>query len=556
MRKQWIILMAAAWIFAFGAAAQAAYVQEVDYDHNIITVGGRVSGFGAGRTVLISVKAPGETEIKFDGTQAFIAATTGTTGSFKTSFELIPKLRSDSYIYTLVISDYEGNQYTEDFYFCPAEELMPVLQSIAAATTGNEISGIIQNNSVVLTFFYKEYNALDANAKADICNGLANYTSFSSVEDFKKAYYAFYIPQALNKANDSAEVLQILTDLEKYNGLSQMKIYPEFLQLPNALKDKVYEFIRGKGDKNSTQMELTFTKGAFLQLLANTSNISSVETLLNTYAGTVGLEISAAKELKEPGKLYADLVGGDFGSIKAAQDEIDRLVKKHGTVSSPKPPATGGGGGSGNGFNASGVVTPEDAGQKPDQETTSEYFNDLGTAAWAKDAIHLLYEKKMVSGYGDGSFRPLNAITREEFAVLAVKAFDLFDENAVCEFDDVSGDAWYYGYVASLYEKGLIRGMGNGAFGSGEMIKRQDAAVILANISSYAELGISQSRTYAGFADEADISDYAEESVKELYAFGVINGSDDGNFYPARPITRAECCVMIRGLLVGNETGE
>ena len=102
-----------------------------------------------------------------------------------------------------------------------------------------------------------------------------------------------------------------------------------------------------------------------------------------------------------------------------------------------------------------------------------------------------------------------------------------------------------YSYVASLYDKGLISGIGEGAFGSGAPIKRQDAAVMLYNICNYKELTLTDAREYKDFLDEADISEYAAQSIKALYEANVINGSDDGCFYPQNNITRAECCVMV-----------
>ena len=42
-----------------------------------------------------------------------------------------------------------------------------------------------------------------------------------------------------------------------------------------------------------------------------------------------------------------------------------------------------------------------------------------------------------------------------------------------------------------------------------------------------------------------EISDYAAEAVKRMYALGIINGYEDGSFRPKNSITRAEAAKIL-----------
>ena len=70
------------------------------------------------------------------------------------------------------------------------------------------------------------------------------------------------------------------------------------------------------------------------------------------------------------------------------------------------------------------------------------------------------YEQGIISGYGDGTFRPLNNVNREEFLKMAMLAFDIkISDNAVCDFADVSESEWYYKYISSAVGCGIISGI-------------------------------------------------------------------------------------------------
>ena len=52
-------------------------------------------------------------------------------------------------------------------------------------------------------------------------------------------------------------------------------------------------------------------------------------------------------------------------------------------------------------------------------------FSDVSGEHWAKEAVEALADKGIISGFGDGSFKPDNNVTREEFVKMAVVAFGI-----------------------------------------------------------------------------------------------------------------------------------
>ena len=179
-------------------------------------------------------------------------------------------------------------------------------------------------------------------------------------------------------------------------------------------------------------------------------------------------------------------------------------------------------------------------------KTVPDYFTDAN--GWGKAYIEALRARGIISGKAEGLFMPDDSITREEFVKLVVELFGMTDSTAKAEFTDVDSSAWYYQYVATAAKKGIVSGVGDGQFGIGQKITRQDMAKIISNILTSQGIATTAASQDV-FADYAQIADYAQEAVLSIYNLGIISGDDQGNFNPNAFATRQESAKMIYGLL-------
>ncbi len=174
------------------------------------------------------------------------------------------------------------------------------------------------------------------------------------------------------------------------------------------------------------------------------------------------------------------------------------------------------------------------------------YFTDCD--GWAKDYIETLYARNIISGRGEGIFAPYDSITREEFVKLITELLGLVDSTATTTFKDVPKDAWYYTYVASAQQYGIINGISASEFGTGQKIKRQDMAKIISDVLSKKGI-VATAANASAFGDYETISDYAKNHVLSVCNLGIISGDDAGNFNPNQFANRAESAKMIYGVL-------
>jgi len=172
-------------------------------------------------------------------------------------------------------------------------------------------------------------------------------------------------------------------------------------------------------------------------------------------------------------------------------------------------------------------------------------FSDISNVKWAKEAIEYLAARGVISGPGDGTFRPNGNVTRAEFIKMLMMALELEDEKAVCTFSDVNEGAWYYKPIATAQKLGIVKGKGDGTFGVNDEILRQDMTVMTYRTEQLLDIDLDDDVNVEPFTDEAEISSYAKEAVTAMQRAGIINGIGDGSFAPKNSVTRAEAAVII-----------
>ena len=173
-------------------------------------------------------------------------------------------------------------------------------------------------------------------------------------------------------------------------------------------------------------------------------------------------------------------------------------------------------------------------------------FDDLASVSWATEAINALYSKNIINGIGERKFEPDRSVTREEFITMLVKAAELKASDISIDFRDVEAGAWYYDMVNIAYINGITEGIGDGLFGTGLKITREDMAVMVHRVFA---TKISNKNIAVQFTDFDDISEYAKESVGQLCGAGIVSGMTDGRFVPKGDTTRAQAAVILYRVL-------
>ena len=107
-------------------------------------------------------------------------------------------------------------------------------------------------------------------------------------------------------------------------------------------------------------------------------------------------------------------------------------------------------------------------------------FTDVSQSLWSNIAISTMAKARIVNGYDDATFMPLNNITRAEFATIAAK-FDSSSYLGPDMFTDISGH-WAAEYINRAAQKGWISGYDDGTFKPDAYITRAEAMTLINNV--------------------------------------------------------------------------
>ncbi len=95
----------------------------------------------------------------------------------------------------------------------------------------------------------------------------------------------------------------------------------------------------------------------------------------------------------------------------------------------------------------------------------SGHFSDVLPGSAFYCFVETAYEHGIVSGYQDGTFRPYNNVTRAQLCAIIVQAQGWpIDTTGGPHFTDVPQSHPFYGYIETAYNHGIISGYGDGTF--------------------------------------------------------------------------------------------
>ena len=154
-----------------------------------------------------------------------------------------------------------------------------------------------------------------------------------------------------------------------------------------------------------------------------------------------------------------------------------------------------------------------------------------------KEVKETFTHKAYISGYPDGTVRPMGNITRAEAATMIARLLEIEDTASPAKptFTDTPSE-WYNKYINAAVEKGLMKGYPEGTFKPNAPITRAEFTYMISIIDK-------KDKGAVPFADVK--GHWAEDAIGREFAAGRIAGYPDGSFRPDANITRAEAAKIL-----------
>lgn len=170
-------------------------------------------------------------------------------------------------------------------------------------------------------------------------------------------------------------------------------------------------------------------------------------------------------------------------------------------------------------------------------------YSDVREGHWASRIIAEMSAQHLVNGVDADRFQPERQVTRAEFVAMLVRKLGLEDKGSG-SFSDVAKSAWYAEATAAAFQAKLVKGNETSSFRPNDYITREEIAVIMVRAYEliHGELAVTAG---SGFNDMDKAADWAAEAIQKAKQIGLIEGYKDGGFHPDHQATRAESAKLV-----------
>jgi hypothetical protein len=150
-------------------------------------------------------------------------------------------------------------------------------------------------------------------------------------------------------------------------------------------------------------------------------------------------------------------------------------------------------------------------------------FTDVPEGSTFYQYVQCLACKGILGGYSDGTFRTNNDVTRGQLSKIVSNAAGFNEAVSGQTFSDVAPDSPFYAYVERMVSRGIISGYGDGTFRPNANATRGQISKIVANARSYTEPVSGQ--TFSDVAPDSPFYAYIERMVSRGIISGYGDGT-------------------------------
>lgn len=177
-------------------------------------------------------------------------------------------------------------------------------------------------------------------------------------------------------------------------------------------------------------------------------------------------------------------------------------------------------------------------------------FTDVKSGDWFYPAVQYAYAQGLMTGTSATTFAPNGTMNR---AMIVTVLYRLEKSPAVTgasKFTDVPAGQWYSDAVAWAAANKIVNGYDETTFGPMNAVTREQMAAILFRYEQYKGLeNVTLEENLNRFPDQDKISAYAIPALQWAVGQKIINGNADGTLDPTGTATRAQVAQIFTNLL-------
>ena len=180
-----------------------------------------------------------------------------------------------------------------------------------------------------------------------------------------------------------------------------------------------------------------------------------------------------------------------------------------------------------------------------EEPAPAEPFTDVDENDWFYDEVVYVYENGLMNGVENNQFAPNTATNRAMLATILYRLAGEPDVSGDLPFTDVAAGQWYTDAVLWAAQNGIVNGLDEGTFAPMNTLTREQLVTMLYRYAEAEGYDVSAAADLSGYPDAGKVQPYAQEAMSWAVAEGIVAGMEDGTLNPAGNATRAQIATIL-----------
>lgn len=161
-------------------------------------------------------------------------------------------------------------------------------------------------------------------------------------------------------------------------------------------------------------------------------------------------------------------------------------------------------------------------------------YTDVDQDQWYHDFVDYAVSKGVMTGTSTEPlrFEPESTLTRAQMVEALWKLEGKPKGTKAPEFTDVKKDDWFYGSLCWAYSEGLAEGMGDGTFRPNDALTREQMVTFLYRYAKLKGMSVKADAIPETYTDRDQVQEYAQKPFAWAIQTKIVNGMTDTTLEP------------------------
>lgn len=172
-------------------------------------------------------------------------------------------------------------------------------------------------------------------------------------------------------------------------------------------------------------------------------------------------------------------------------------------------------------------------------------FSDIPADAWYIDEVAQLKPLGLLDGFETAEFKGDEQTTRGMIVTTLYALAGAPEVTGEMAFNDVAEDNFSYKAVIWATENGIAKGYGDGTFKPDQSVSRQELVCFLYRYAAFKGLDVTGRADLSAYTDAAQVASWAAEEMAWAVNAGLVKGMSDTVLQPAGTGTHAQWAALL-----------